>query len=336
MKPKITFNSRLLDAPTTMFYKNLFIQNSNINFNDYNNYCSYDIALFTPYEEDIPFLFEAKKINPKLLIGYVDPRNKIDRILVDKIDFFIVDSIEMADYFIKYNKKIHRYYQFPLFEPQNRKHIKKKKIIIGYHGNKVHLEEMDMRITRALDNLASCYDLEFNVIYNIDKLGKWEKGLPQNIKVNHIQWNADVYTREMMRMDIGIIPSLLKKNNINTINNLKKIIFPKHKKESHYQINFKISSNAGRLFVFARLGIPVVADFLPSHFEFINDGFNGYLSYSTKSWERNIEKLILNHEIRNKFSAKLQSEVNSIIDPNIQINSLIRFCKQLITEKNDV
>ena len=58
--------------------------------------------------------------------------------------------------------------------------------------------------------------------------------------------------------------------------------------DDDYIIRFKMPSNPGRMIVFWKLGIPVVADFLPSHFQFIKEGVNGLLASSSAGWYHSI------------------------------------------------
>ena len=88
-------------------------------------------------------------------------------------------------------------------------HNKKNVIKIGYHGNKLHLENMHPRVTDALIKLSENYKIEFLAIYNIDNLGIWECDFPKNLSVQHIQWTESVYNDILSTVDIGIVPALL-------------------------------------------------------------------------------------------------------------------------------
>ena len=100
-------------------------------------------------------------------------------------------------------------------------------------------------------------------------------------------------------------------------------------------MNFKIPSNPGRLIVFSRLGLPVVADFIPSHFQFINHGVDSYIAYSSAGWFNSIEKLILNPDLRNSFSTKLQDKIYSITNYKKQNQRLNKFINSSILNKNN-
>ena len=57
--------------------------------------------------------------------------------------------------------------------------------------------------------LADDFEVEFWAIYNFEQLGKWDLGLPKNVKVRHVQWHPKVYTEELSEVDIGIVPSCM-------------------------------------------------------------------------------------------------------------------------------
>ena len=97
-----------------------------------------------------------------------------------------------------------------------------------------------------------------------------EYGLPKNLKTRHIQWHENVYNEELSNVDVGIIPTSMplntKSSRIVRVNSFF------NDTDDDYIIRFKMPSNPGRMIVFWKLGIPVVADFLPSHFQFIREG----------------------------------------------------------------
>tara|TARA_B100001250_G_C19817562_1_gene799587 strand:+ start:403 stop:1359 length:957 start_codon:yes stop_codon:yes gene_type:complete len=304
MNYKIIFNSYHKDAPATMNYYGAFCNNPNFSFYDVHHYDQYDIALFMPYGKDIEELIRAKNINENIKIGLIDPRGELDPKVVDLIDFFIIDSIEMSDFIKKYSKPYFIFYEYPIIKNIIKNHSNKDKISIAYHGNKMHLENMSPRITDALIKLSENYNIEFIAIYNIEELGLWNFQFPENFKINHVQWSENIYNDILCDADIGIVPALIDNSKLDQNNN--------------YIMKFKMPSNPGRLIIFSKLGIPVVADFLPSHFEFIKNDVNGYLAYSTSSWYYSLEKLILNPKKRNEFSFKMNKEIEQKVDYKIQ------------------
>ena len=91
----------------------------------------------------------------------------------------------------------------------NRRSTEKRKLlVIGYHGNKIHLTAMYPKITSALALLAEDFNIEFWAVYDVG-LGRWNIGVPKGLKVRHIQWHENVYSEEMANIDIGIVPSTM-------------------------------------------------------------------------------------------------------------------------------
>ena len=260
---KFLFLSSDTDSPVYLNYKGGFEKLNNFNFNS-NDFKSFDVILLTSFKEDISLIPKIKRNNKNSLIGLVDPRNNVIDAHIDLVDFFIIDSIEMKDYFARYNKPMLMYYEYPVISSQIKKHSDREKLIIGYHGNKVHLNGLYPNISNVLDLLNEKYDIEFWAMYNIKNLGLWNVGLPKKVTVKHIQWSYENYNKFLSKCDIGIVPNCVPIKNISIVKNkigLSKKIFLDS--DEDYLIRFKMLSNIGRIIIFAQLGIPVVSDMFP-------------------------------------------------------------------------
>lgn len=328
----IVFNYFDKNNPATANYLSGLSLNTDITINDFNNYKKYTIALLVSYPTELEELSKIKNINPSIKIGVIDPRSKelISKYL-DLIDFFIVDSSEMRDFWLDYGKPIHTYYEFPLVNSSPKSHVKKDKIIIGYHGNKVHLTSMYPNLTHALEYLGKKYEIQLLAIYNKEVLGDWSIGRPKNIEIEDIQWSEAVYDEELSRADIGIVPSLVpvKKNS------KKKSIISKFylANEDDYLIRFKMLTNPGRMIVFASLGIPVVAELCPSNIEFIKHGDNGFICYSEGAWINALEQLIVSHHLRDSISKKMYKQFESTFLYEVQNRKLNQFLSDITEDK---
>ena len=312
---KIVFNTRYPNAVASILYREALSGLDNIDFFKRDKYEEYDVALFMSYTKDLDELGKVRDTNNKIKIGIIDPRGEIHRKYLSNFDFIIVDSIEMKDFFSQYRKPIFTYYEYQPLKRITKKHINKTPIIISYHGNKVHLESMFPRITTALDLLSEKYALEFWAMYNIEKLGRWEVGLPQKIPVKHIQWSENNYYDYLAEADIGIVPCFMPIKNINKLKR-NSIISKQHflDTKDDYLLKFKVPTNAGRLIVFSLLGLPVVADMVPSATQFIEDGVSGFLAYNTGGWYLALESLIKSAALRNKLSINNYTRIQSVID----------------------
>lgn len=267
-----------------------------------------DYAFFMTYAADLEELKRVKELYPKLKTAILDPRGEQAEPYIKYCDFLIMDSIEMRDYFSKFSIPIFTYYEFPLFSSVPKEHKVNDRIIIGYHGNKVHLTAMFPKITSALKILAQEKNIEFWAIYDVKGLGYWNIGVPDGVKVRHIQWHSKVYSEEMLDIDIGIVPSTMP---INTLPKVSRFFLDS---PEDYVIKFKMPSNPGRLAVFAKLGIPVVADFLPTHFQFIREGQSGFLADSTGAWYQALKKLIESAPLRSRIADNMSKEFNKTLD----------------------
>ena len=102
------------------------------------------------HESDLRESEVARKKNPKLLIGLVDPRGKNALRYAELADFIVVNSIEKRDYFVGVQPNVHLYYEYSWFGKSLKVHNEHEPIIIGYHGNKLHLAEIFPQVRPAL------------------------------------------------------------------------------------------------------------------------------------------------------------------------------------------
>jgi len=308
---KIVFNTYWPDAVASYNYRGALSSMDAVALDDWGNYEKYDIALFMTYPPDLEELKRVSQGYPQLKIGLIDPRGSQVNPYVRYIDFLIIDSIEMKDFFAKYNLPMFTYYEYPTVVERSKSHSKKERVVIGYHGNKVHLMGMYPNLTKALELLNNSYEMEFWAMYNVEKVGRWDIGVPRNVHVKHIQWSEKNFERYLAQVDIGVVPNMMAIRNIRRIKEkavISKRIF--NDSQDDYLIRFKMPSNPGRFVVFGLLGIPVVADFLPSALQFIKDGYNGMLAYSTGGWYRALKALIESAELRNYLSMNMKTTID--------------------------
>jgi len=322
------FNTNYPEAAASAFYLGAFRRLEDFHHSDTVNYAEYDIALFMTYPKDLEALKNAKQKNHGLLTGIVDPRSSIVERYMQYTDFMIVDSIEMRDFFFKYGKPIFCYYEYPDITPQRKNHSNKEKTVIGYHGNKVHLIAMYPAITSALEQLGEKYNIEFWAMYNMEQLGIWNIGVPNNIRVRHIQWSMEAYKNELSRVDIGLVPACMPVRK----STLKRSVVSRffNDNSNDYIIKFKMPSNPGRIIVFSKLHVPVVADFLPSNLQFIKDGETGFLAKSTAGWYMAIERLILSAELRRELSDNMTKTCDKYFNFGGQNIRFTRFLEDLL------
>lgn len=317
---KVVVNTNYNAAGTIVLeglVKRLFGFGFEITKNDWGGYGNYDVAIFMAPDSAV---FEAKASNKNIKCIIFDPKvsTKKQRKDAKLADLLLVSSVEQKDFFLKYNKNILIYYMFPDVSFMSKEHVKKDKIIIGYHGNKQHLDAMK-NLSWALDKISKKYDIEFLAIYNIKKLGRWIKNIPRRCKVRHIQWTPE-FIDELKEVDIGVAPSLLTAPKFFARPLLNFLYNPESYNKNDYLLRFKMSNNPGRIYVFSQLLIPVVSEFTPSACEIIKDGFSGILVGTKYGWLNALENLIKSHEARNFLASNLKEEIekNFSIEDNFK------------------
>ena len=322
------------DAACTVFYSEALRRLPEVSLSDGKNWAGYDVALFMTYKVDLQELKKVKLQFPKLKTGIIDPRGEWVKQYLPYVDFLIVDSLEMRDYWAYCELPIFEYAEYPDLKPQKKicSTPSDGNIIVGYHGNRIHLEAMHFTTARALERLSDKYSIELWAMYNLDSLGKWTRNVP-DIKVRHIQWSMENYEKYLSEADIGLVPTFIPERSQTVLHRLfSRLGLNRYcKTPDDYLLRFKMPTNPGRIIVWGLLNIPVVADFFPSAMQCIKDGESGFLAYSEGGWYKAIEKLIVDRDLRRTCADNLSAFVEERYDFNNQNKVLIHFLKKNFT-----
>jgi len=263
----------------------------------------------------------------KRINGIITPCK--DNIKILKLmDFIIVGSIEEKESLIEHNKNC---FLFPQIEKmylnvEPKIHLKKNKIIIGYHGNQYHLNHMNCGLKSALEELHKEFNIELIFICSSNK--EWREGKP-NIPTVFKKWDIKTIINDIKTFDIGIIPNISEINMNNKLDNNNKL----GKYNTDYIIRFKNKSNIGRALVLFQCGIPVVADITPSNMHILANPDNGYAVVSKYGWYTAIKDLI-NVDKRNFISKNAYNEYKRLYDPLIWAKTLLNNIKKIKKDRN--
>lgn len=297
--------------------------------NDWDHYENYDVAIFPGWDHDME---KARRQNRAICIGLADPKqSRAEWITAARTaDFLMVSSLEQRDALLRLNRNILVHYMFPRLPNQEKQQNESGEIVVGYHGNRVHLECMKGGVQLALEELGRRRSVELVMVYNIAANGRARIGLPNPrlVRHRHVQWTPDAYAEALASVDIGIVPATLPIRD--RLASLEASAFPEPEfcyEPFDYLIRYKASTNPGRLLPFARLGIPVVADATPSACEFIEDGVSGRLALSTEGWFVALEELAASPSLRASLASNLRAKVDSAYEK--QIPRLLGFCASL-------
>lgn len=305
--------------------------------NDWNGYGPYDVAVFLGYDHEIE---RARRENPRIRVALADPKQSRRELLeaARSADLLLVSSVEQRDVFLRQNRNVVVLYMFPPMRVRERIHTAREPIVIGYHGNRIHLECMYDGLKLALEELGRRRSIEFWAIYNIDTHGRARIGVPDEglVPTRHIPWNDErapdsevsiVFYEELAKVDIGVVPSELPVRD--RLRALEATAYdePQFAYEPFdHLVRFKASANPGRLYPFAQLGIPVVADFFPSASQCIRDGESGFVVSSAYGWLEALETLADDPELRSAMARRLREDLEQA--HQAQVDHFLEACER--------
>lgn len=297
--------------------------------NDWERYDQYDVAIFRGYDHDME---GARRQNPRIRVGLADPKQSRPEWIqaAREADFLLVSSPEQRDAFLRLNRNILIHYMFPKLEARPKVHRNRESLVIGYHGNRVHLECMYGGLQLALNQLGRQQPIELVMVYNVAALGQASVGLPDArlVKLRHVQWSPNAYYDDLDKADIGIVPNLLPVRDKQRA--LEVSAFPQPEfcyEPFDHLLRLKASTNPGRIYPFARFGIPVVADFNVSAAQFIEDGVSGFLVSSPHGWLAALETLAASAALRNEMAGRLGRRMEQAYET--QVPRLLDFCQSV-------
>lgn len=271
------------------------------------DYAGYDVVLFMGYDADVA---AARAAREDLIVGVVDPRPTLPAAL-DGADFLLVNGLEARDWYAGVADHIFVYPIFPELPAGDGGHERGTDgLVLGYHGNTTHLRAMHPRITAAISRLAQEVPVELRAMYNAGG-GTVHTGLEghDHVAVRHVPWSVENYGRELAAADVGLVPGLMPVSaRACGAAVADAAAWASH--ASDYLLHFKATSNAGRIYVFAHYGIPVVADMYPSALTTIDDGVDGFVCYSPGAWWRALAQLARDAEMRRRMGARLKAKLD--------------------------
>lgn len=316
-----------------LFYDTAPIQRGSTRIFIYNLYrwmqsLGYDVTLnsedFSAYKavifgKSVPLstIKLARRKNPEACFGLVGPSDLYysTRQKIALVDFLVTGSVEEQDYYLQYSDHPFVFPHIETIFTKHKHHVDSRKVIIGYHGNKDHLEQLG-GARDALERLSQKRPVHLIAIYNIAGEGLWKRNRP-NIPIEDVQWDIDTVERELLRADIGILPGLTPISSWQKalLYYLLRATSGSTRYKNDYFLEFKNTTNAGRAFVFYQLGIPVIADFLPSAFRILGDESNGFLAHSAAGWSRALTLLSDSASLRTQIAQNAYNAFTDMYDP---------------------
>ena len=252
-------------------------------------YDGYDVVIFGKGAKATDIQLCLKE-NSSVCVGIIHPDDSKARHRenLSLAHFFVVGSNEERDYFLRYCRNIIMFPQIEKIDVPKKIHIEKEQLIVGYHGNRIHLENSMGRVNQALEAISQKIDVEVRAFYNIESVGRW-KNTPR-VPVKHVQWSLPGVWQGLAECDLGIVPASVDISYLGkSLDRLPRRFFGKLSNEYHKR--YKITSNAGRCFAFHQLGIPVIAGFVPSNFHVLGSPDCGYVADSAEGWYRGLTNL---------------------------------------------
>lgn len=153
-------------------------------------------------------------------------------------------------------------------------HNTKDEIVIGWIGTISNLKYLSI-LVEPLKYLGKKYKIQLRIITDPKGLDELEKLKFENIDLKLIPWEEKTEFDEIYKFDIGVMPL--------------------------YNTELEKAKCGVKLFQYMACGIPAVASAVGENNYIIDNGLNGFLCVDETDWINNLEKLILDVELRKKI-----------------------------------
>lgn len=314
-------------------YQDLAQLELDVHYGIKDNISDFDIVVYGKNQRQALYKDNTSKIK-----GLIQPSDFSNQLLNESLlaDFWIVGSYEEMDYYLQYKSNIAVYPLIERYKTEKKTHKEKKHIIIGYHGNKKHLEELSPDLCAALEEVSRKHDIRLRAVYDIATLGMWQKNRP-HIAIEDVQWSLETLPSQILSMDIGIVPLLTHMHRPFSIliRKFMRLIRPEMDASTQdYLLQFKNNTNPGRCFVFQQFGIPVVAELSPSASAAIPNEQYGYTAYSQAGWFRALDHLCSSAALRNTISDNAHAFFSSTWNTDAHIPKIVSMIEMLWKRRN--
>lgn len=255
-----------------------------------------------------------------------DPKIKLkDEIEVARLcDFVIVGSFEHRKAMDSLGIPAVEFTFLPLLEQRKGNQSVEKEagepLSFGYHGNRVHLDTFAKKTLKVIDSALGQNTVVLKAHYNIERLGLWSTGKLRNIEVQHIPWHPEETFSQLENVDVGLVPnkiphprppySLMPRKLSNPFWRINRFGVRK----DDYDLRFKVTSNAGRIYPFGRVSVPVIADYYPSSASLVRDGVDGFLCLTDEHWATAVNTFIETPSLARSMGVSLSHRVEQEFD----------------------
>ena len=250
----------------------------------------------------------AAKNYPNTIVGTITPPATLRD---TPFDFVMAGSPEEADSLaFNQNTIINAHIESLYWDIDPKKHTDKSSLVIGVHGWSPHLGSFVPNLKWALEEYEKEQKFELRIICENENFN-WTVGRPEIENISFRQWDFSTITENILECDIGLIPGITDLSHYVSQFGVQ----PSHGLfDSDYIFRLKNKCNNGRSLVFHYLGVPVIADFSPSHFHLLGGGDCGYLANTKEGWLYGLRKL-KDYKHRNQFSTNAYSRVKHEYNP---------------------
>lgn len=195
----------------------------------------------------------------------------------------------------------------------------KRRATVCYHGNDDHLNEGEGIFNSVLTRINDKIPINFVAINR----GNWKRGRPSSFTVKEYLWTSQKKTYEILApCDVGLVPQLIGRPVAEVCDSREK---HDNKRVGVLSLTWKDSANAGRAFVFAQLGVPIVSgpDFETGEmFGVAGLAAEQLIAITNTEWEHHITKVLSDAEFRHDVNQRLLTYAKNHLDINKESRKL--------------
>ena len=269
---------------------------------------------------------EIKRSSAKSFVGIIDPRPR-QKLAFEDVDFLLPNGFESWQQWRPFNRPQEYLYLNELVAIESGSNRVGEggsdPIRFGYLGNAVHLKRLKEVASASLREWTTRLPLEVWLYLSSQVEEKDWDWLP--VKPRVFSLGGDSLSEFLRGVDVGLVPQNKPTSNSDRVARLLRRFGSD--RDNVVDLSFKPTTNPGRLFSFAQVGIPVVVDSTPSVNQIVGSEFREFIAFDGKSWSCAINEVIQRPTERRMFGQALKSIYLEVAQPTVQVDRLLKLVR---------
>ena len=288
-----------------------------------------EIALLMGYDARAS---DVRDQAPQAIVGVIDPRPR-QKLSLKEVDFLLPNGFESWQQWRSFGVPQELFFLLELAKQHDGSRHSRERFSgiprLGYLGNKVHLKRLKQVAGDFLFEAALDRSISINV-YLSDHVSERDKSwLPPSTRF--FKLGEDPIEDFLNETDVGLIPQLRPRQTSDRVVSLVRRL--SKDRNNVVDLNFKPTTNPGRILTFAQFGIPVIVESTPSATYLLGNDFRKFIVFDSAGWEDALRSVIAKDDQLPSLSTHMSGRYRQMADPASQARRILDCASEIIRDR---